>query len=305
MPSESPTSAQSPQDRATELFLQGHAIEATGCRSEAIRHGESADLWNDWAVAQLSLAEQAFRRALELGPFNADASTNLGFLLFTMGRYEEAADLLKKSLAWSTGTALAQIQSLLRWCSAQGCSGSTEVSPRPNKLDCTCGKTFLLQRGQKVGRPRGSQFHRAWRCKSCGFIFFDSPKLEFLADYYKGKYPSAAGSWYNAQTTTIRHAATLAPETFSTTLKNTATQLAPSFTMRLFLRRRRRQSSIFGISGYWNGSEFHRAGRRFKAWQQIDFRGIRVRLHQPPRCPIPRNLSLSRSKTHALAHRLP
>lgn len=196
--SESNHVAQSPQVRATELFLQGHVIEASACLSDAFRLGESADLWNDWAVVQLTLAEQAFRRALEIAPLNADASTNLGFLLFVMGRQAEAASLLQKSLARSTGPALAQIQSLLRLCSSTGTLAASDSVPCPNKLNRNCGKTPLLQRGQKVGRARGSEFHQAWRCNSCGFIFFDSPELDFLADYYKGEYSRAASFWYNA-----------------------------------------------------------------------------------------------------------
>jgi 2-polyprenyl-3-methyl-5-hydroxy-6-metoxy-1,4-benzoquinol methylase len=198
VPFESHTLPQTLQAHAVELFLHGHVIEASACLSEAISRDESADLWNDWAVVQLSLAEQAFRRALELGPSNADASANLGFLLFTMGRVQEASVLLKKSLAGSTGPALAQIQTLLRICSSIGAAVTTREDSCPNKLGCAKGKTPLLQRGQKVGRPRGSEFYQAWRCNSCGFLFFDSPKLEFLADYYKGEYTNAAACWYNA-----------------------------------------------------------------------------------------------------------
>jgi 2-polyprenyl-3-methyl-5-hydroxy-6-metoxy-1,4-benzoquinol methylase len=187
-----------PQDHATELFAQGRVLEASECLSEAIQKGESADLWNDWAVVQLSLAEQALRRAIELGHFHPDATTNLGLLLFTMGKREDAAALLKQSLAWSTGPALAHVQTLLRLCSASPIDVSTDDDRSPNRLGCCCGKTPLMQRGQKIGRARGKDFYQASRCKSCGFMSFAAPSPEFLAEYYKGEYTNAAASWYNA-----------------------------------------------------------------------------------------------------------
>ncbi|MGA8986031.1 MAG: hypothetical protein WB470_25410, partial [Candidatus Acidiferrales bacterium] len=49
--------------------------------SAALLQGESPDLWNDWAVVQLSVAERALRRALLLNPAHSDASANLGVLL--------------------------------------------------------------------------------------------------------------------------------------------------------------------------------------------------------------------------------
>ena len=113
MPTQTETPTLAAQNHATELFTQGHVLEASACLSDAIRQGESADLWNDWAVVQLSLAEQAFRRALELEPRHPDATTNLGFLLFIMGRRAEAAHFLTQSIAWCTGPALAQVQTVL------------------------------------------------------------------------------------------------------------------------------------------------------------------------------------------------
>ncbi len=113
MCSDSHTSSQTPQARSAELFIQGHVIEASGCLSEAIRHDEFADLWNDWAVVQLSLAERAFRRALQLQPGHPDSSANLGFLLFIMGKQQEAALLLKQALVYATGPARLHILALL------------------------------------------------------------------------------------------------------------------------------------------------------------------------------------------------
>lgn len=193
------------KDRAADLLLQGQIVEASTCLSDAIRQSESADLWNDWAVVQFSLAEQAFRRALELAPAHPDAASNLGSLLFTLGKREEAAALLAQSLPFAAGAALAQIKTLLRFCSDPRSLPPTPAplepapksAPTPNRLQCSCGHSPLIQRGKKIGRPRGSQFHQASRCNSCGFMSFDAPPLDFLAEYYKGEYTKNAASWYN------------------------------------------------------------------------------------------------------------
>jgi SAM-dependent methyltransferase len=201
-----PSQTTNPQLRASDLLLQGQIVEASTCLSDAIRQGESADLWNDWAVVQFSLAEQAFRHALELAPAHPDAPSNLGSLLFTLGKREEAAALLAQSLPFAAGPALAQIKTLLRFCSDSGnqpqSAAPLEPSPKsasaPNRLQCSCGHSPLIQRGKKIGRPRSSEFHQATRCNSCGFMSFDAPPLDFLAEYYKGEYTRNAASWYNA-----------------------------------------------------------------------------------------------------------
>src|SRR4029077_19679614 len=73
------------QIRAAELFKEGGVIEASHMLSEAIAEGETAELWNDWAVVQIGLAERALRRTLEMEPGHAEAAANLGILLFSTG----------------------------------------------------------------------------------------------------------------------------------------------------------------------------------------------------------------------------
>jgi 2-polyprenyl-3-methyl-5-hydroxy-6-metoxy-1,4-benzoquinol methylase len=199
MPSEKASATSEPRHVATDLFLQGRLEEASRLLSETISQSESADLWNDWAVVQLSLVERAFRRALQLEPSLAGTAANLGVLLFSTGKRAEAAGLLEQALASATGPALAHIQTLLSLCSSNGNGMSL------NKLSCCSGKLPLLQRGQKIGRPRGNEFHQAWRCKACAYMFFDTPKLDFLANYYQNEYPNSASSWYNADTDYEEH----------------------------------------------------------------------------------------------------
>lgn len=112
MPANCATAAE-PQKSASDLFLLGHVVEASRLLSEAITQGETPDLWNDWAVVQLSLAERAFRRALELDPSHLDAATNLGLLLFATGRLAESAVFLQRALTTVQGPAHTHIETLL------------------------------------------------------------------------------------------------------------------------------------------------------------------------------------------------
>jgi tetratricopeptide (TPR) repeat protein len=112
MPANSATAAE-PQKSVSDLFLLGHVVEASRLLSEAITQGETPDLWNDWAVVQLSLAERAFRRALELDPSHLDAATNLGLLLFATGRLAESAVFLQRALTAVHGPARSHIETLL------------------------------------------------------------------------------------------------------------------------------------------------------------------------------------------------
>src|SRR5712672_3332268 len=180
------------QHVATELFKQGRLEDASRLLSETISQKESGDLWNDWAVVQLGLAERALRRALQLGPARPEIAANLGVLLFSTGKRDEAVPLLQQALASASGPPRVQIETLL------AISSANENEDSANPLGCCAGKIPLVQRGQKMGRPRGSQFHQAWRCRGCGYMFFDTPPLESLAAYYQDEYPKSATSWYNA-----------------------------------------------------------------------------------------------------------
>ena len=112
-------------------------VEASTLLSGALLQGESADLWNDWAAVQLSVAERAFRRALLLAPTHHDATTNLGLLLFSLGKRADAAVFLRQALACSAGAAHAYVNSLLALCETQP---AQSVPPPPKQI--TEGYTF-------------------------------------------------------------------------------------------------------------------------------------------------------------------
>ena len=111
--------SRSPRSQALALFREGNVVEASTLLSGAILQGESADLWNDWAVVQLSVAERAFRRALLLAPTHHDATSNLGILLFSIGNRATAAGFLRQALTTTTGAAHAYVNSLLALCEIQ------------------------------------------------------------------------------------------------------------------------------------------------------------------------------------------
>ncbi|MGC2707342.1 MAG: hypothetical protein WA361_22715, partial [Candidatus Acidiferrales bacterium] len=112
---------------ATRLFLDGQVVEASSMLSAALLQGESPDLWNDWAVVQLSVAERALRRALLLNPTHSDAAANLGVLLFSTGKRNDAAIFLRQALSFATGAAQTHVQTLLDLCE----SHSPRTSAQP------------------------------------------------------------------------------------------------------------------------------------------------------------------------------
>src|SRR5271170_1587678 len=91
------------RDHATLLLEQGRFVEAAALLSEAVTEEESAELWNDWAVAQMNLenpyeAERGFCRALALDPGNYVAKENLGLLLYFQKRFAAALPILEQLL---------------------------------------------------------------------------------------------------------------------------------------------------------------------------------------------------------------
>jgi len=122
---------------AASLFLEGQVVEASTLLSNAILQGESADLWNDWGVVQLAVAERALRRALLLAPTHHDATINLGVLLFSIGKHTDAAVYLRQALSFTTGPTHDYVQALLNLCEIQR---SLRALPPPQQI--TEGYTF-------------------------------------------------------------------------------------------------------------------------------------------------------------------
>src|SRR5271169_6447682 len=94
-----------------KLLTERRLDEASQLLREAIAAAESSELWNDWAVVQLALAERAFTRAFELDPWNAEAAANLGILLFSTGKITEAESFLRES---AQGSLRHHLEMLLR-----------------------------------------------------------------------------------------------------------------------------------------------------------------------------------------------
>ena len=99
---------------AAILLTERRLDEACQLLRDAITAAESSELWNDWAVVQLALAERAFTRAFELDPWNAEAAANLSILLFSTGKFTEAESFLREAALTAQGSLLDHIEMLLR-----------------------------------------------------------------------------------------------------------------------------------------------------------------------------------------------
>ena len=83
-----------------EEYHRGRFNEAVRLFSEALQEQATSELWNDWATANLALAnvkeaEAGFRRALNCDPGNTQAAANLGTVLMKRGQMEAAIGLFE------------------------------------------------------------------------------------------------------------------------------------------------------------------------------------------------------------------
>jgi hypothetical protein len=159
MPSNAADTSSQTSQQACALLVEGRVIEASRLLAGALAQNESPDLWNDWAVAQLHLAECGFRRALQGNPSHADAAANLGLLLFCIGKRAEAAVFLERSLTSADAPVRMHIQNLLDLCvpptGATACSApDSEAILR--EVHATLDEFFLRQnRSEGVVTPQG------------------------------------------------------------------------------------------------------------------------------------------------------
>jgi GT2 family glycosyltransferase/glycosyltransferase involved in cell wall biosynthesis len=101
-----------------ELMEAGKPAEALKILISALRESESGGLWNDWgsvafAGGDPALAEEGFRRALQLDPSHRQATINLTALLLGQGRLEETIPLFQSlagRLTEEEGRALRQLE---------------------------------------------------------------------------------------------------------------------------------------------------------------------------------------------------
>jgi tetratricopeptide (TPR) repeat protein len=83
-------------------FRDGRLEDALQLLGESFAEGETSERWNDWAAVQLTThnvtgAEKALRRALKLAPDNLLVAANLGVVMASLGRTDEAIPLLERS----------------------------------------------------------------------------------------------------------------------------------------------------------------------------------------------------------------
>ncbi|MGA8221738.1 MAG: class I SAM-dependent methyltransferase [Candidatus Acidiferrales bacterium] len=128
-------------EQGLQHFRDGQVEVALQLLGEAIAEGETSERWNDWAAVQLAAhnvadAEKAFRRALKLEPENFEAAANLGAVLASLGRSDEAIPLLERSQKGLATGERAMVAQILAQCRAKSASsvlanGKEEEGPSP------------------------------------------------------------------------------------------------------------------------------------------------------------------------------
>jgi predicted O-methyltransferase YrrM len=106
------------------LLASGRAAEASPILKEVLDECPSSDFANDWAVAELALghaanAKQGFTQALALDADNVEAATNLGILLASRRRPQEAIPLLEEFAARVENSQRAAVMQVLNHCRIQ------------------------------------------------------------------------------------------------------------------------------------------------------------------------------------------
>lgn len=122
--------------RGVSLAHAGKAAEALPFLVAALRGEETSERWNDWATCQVACrrpheAEQAYRRAIELDPANAEALANLSVLLVNQKRHQEAIPFLDRALAIPGGEHRQTLQDILARCKpAEGAAAYPVVAEK-------------------------------------------------------------------------------------------------------------------------------------------------------------------------------
>ena len=116
-------SAEEKHARGVELYGGGRFQEAFTVLEEALRESEPAPahFWNDWSAAAFACgytdkAEEGFRNAVALNATDSEAAANLGTLLASLGRTEEAIPFLETAIRHSDPIQRARLIQLLADC---------------------------------------------------------------------------------------------------------------------------------------------------------------------------------------------
>jgi FkbM family methyltransferase len=115
------SSAKAKHEEAAQLYAEGRYADASAALQEALQEEVTSELTNDWAAAELACgrtaaAQVGFSRALALDPSNVQAAANLGVLLATLGRADEAIPYLEKASLHSDEKQRATIMNFLSAC---------------------------------------------------------------------------------------------------------------------------------------------------------------------------------------------
>lgn len=152
--------AQEPADESlSHLIEQGRSAEAMARLEASLLQGETAELWSDWATLQYgsgdtAQAEQGYRRALQLDGSHRQAAVNLGILLVSKGRFQEATAAFKQHESTLTAAETNAIQSM---ASAFMAASQESVSAEPTPVSKKEKGKYLV-----IVRAGDSSLHPTW-----------------------------------------------------------------------------------------------------------------------------------------------
>ena len=129
------SSAKAKHEEAAQLYAEGRYADASAALQEALQEDVTSELTNDWAAAELACgrtaaAQVGFSRALALDPSNIQAAANLGVLLATLGRANEAIPYLEKASLHTDEKQRATIMDFLSACRSRSRAESEKLSRR-------------------------------------------------------------------------------------------------------------------------------------------------------------------------------
>jgi tetratricopeptide (TPR) repeat protein len=148
------------EESLSELLRQGRLAEAIERLEASLLQGETALLWNDWSTLQTGCgeyakAEQGYRKALQLDGSHRQSAVNLGILLVSQGKFQEATEALKPHASTLTAEEKKAINDVMAPFLAASQQASS-LHPAPSPLP-TPRKKYLV-----VVRAGNSSLHPTW-----------------------------------------------------------------------------------------------------------------------------------------------
>ena len=114
-------SSKEKHSKGVQLYAEDRFEDAARLLQEAVREEATSELANDWGAAELACgrvgqAEQGFTQALRLDTSNTEAAANLGALLASQDRAQEAIPLLESAARRAGKEQRATLENLLANC---------------------------------------------------------------------------------------------------------------------------------------------------------------------------------------------